>query len=445
MHSGWPASGLDSFLAQQKSIGRIDSEGSFTIAGHAAIGKLGSFQLPRATAWILKVVQAAVASGAASLQVQQLAQATYFTFHPSERMAAADLQQALVSVERPSVRFLDHLATGLRAVGFGDRRAFTLAYEEGRHQTLFGWYGEELIGGQENLDESVPPTVRLGVAFPEDDPGRIMGMRSGQRSSDEYLELVRNACACPIPVTVDGRRIDRLGLAHEKWQDWKQLTLLIDWASSPGTALPEFDLPAGLPQQSGWRPTDRFTDERPFQLGAQSRAKPVQVLWRVSYSYKVVSHRGKHKSFEFRSIPRPSEVCWLKDGVIVDRRKLLERHLATSMQLFLSAEDLEADLSGLTLREDPELEARVQKARQATVSGLRRLRGALESYQPLPFATHAALWGGFGLFMVATLPTAGKALLGAGATLALLMSAQDKRAIVLDSASSLKGLLAELQ
>lgn len=64
-----PSEALDlgQFLARQGSQGQWDSEGAITVDHGRALRTLGRFSLPFDYAWVLRVVQAAVAWGSPGL------------------------------------------------------------------------------------------------------------------------------------------------------------------------------------------------------------------------------------------------------------------------------------------------------------------------------------------------------------------------------------------
>lgn len=75
---------LERFLQEQVAQGVVDSSGSFSLSRAKALEKLAAFQLPRQTMWILKLVQAAVTSGAESLTIQQTSTDTELYFSPGD-------------------------------------------------------------------------------------------------------------------------------------------------------------------------------------------------------------------------------------------------------------------------------------------------------------------------------------------------------------------------
>lgn len=426
-------------LADAKGMGTLDSAGTFTIAGEAAIGKLASFQLPRKSAWVLKIVQAAVTAESRSITVAQSNETTTFTFDTTVEFEVAQLKEALLSPQIVGPAPCRHLAVGLRAVGFGDRRAFTLAFDKDGKRTFLGWNGEQLTQREELLEEDSNLVIRLGVAFPEHDRGRSLGglTKSAGRATDEYQELVRNCEACPVPLIVDGRRVDTLSASHYDQISGNTALISVGWsphdARFPGPAL---ELPHGLLRTpSKWKLTDKFTDDRVFFVDGDKTALSAGCLAKIWYSYKVVSHRSKHKSFQFTTIPRRSFYNWIKDGVVCQRQGSSDDLGAISFELYLSADDLETDISGLKLRHqtDTRLAQRKAKAREQLRFQAENAVEALSNHMPKPFTLHTAIYGtATAAFTLLGPFTAGKTWIGAIFAVNLAISAYDKRKIMKD-------------
>lgn len=108
---------MDRFFEQQRADGALDSSGGFTISPDLARQKLQDFQLASPEFYLLKVVQAAVAGGASSLQVKVGRASMEVRFDPSDRdlkdphrLAAAMLE--VYSLPNSALR---HLAVGVNA------------------------------------------------------------------------------------------------------------------------------------------------------------------------------------------------------------------------------------------------------------------------------------------------------------------------------------------
>ena len=430
---------LDAMLAEARSGGQLDSEGSFTIAGEAAIGKLAAFQLPRVTAWILKMVQGAVVSQAPELRIRQSHEATTFEFSPVGGFQLEELRRSLLSPQISGEGAERHLAIGLRAVGFADKRAFTLALDQEGTRTILGWNGQKLVQRAEPHEGEVT-RLQIGVAFPEEDKGRQLGglMKSSGRATAEYKEVVLNAEVCPIPLTFDGRRIDRIEAPPSQELAGKMATLSLGWP-----ALKQDEASFGRPQGiatnlSGWRPTDRFTDSRVFFSLGDLTQERVNSMVRLRYHYDIVSHRSKHKSFQFRNIPRASFCLWIRDGVICHRERADVPVRAVSYDLYLPGDGLPTDISGLTLRPGEEQALRLRQAQEHLRWQVEETLDKVKSHTPKPFGVHVALSGAMGVMgLLATPTTFGKSALAGFALLNMAISAYYKSKVMDDCAHHL--------
>ncbi len=428
---------LSQFLKLEAEAGTRHSEGVFTISAEAAIGKLAAFQLPRPSAWVLKIVQAAVAGQSPRVEFRQDARVTLILLQPRLTFTADELQGALMNTGEPENRALAHLSVALRAVGFGEKRPFTLALEGYGWQHLLGWDGKQLTRRSVEDPSALEFLIRLGVAYPDDDKGRTLGLRSG-RAVAEYQELVNSANICPIPLKVDGRRLDTSASPRgDSIHAYKTSLLALGWGEFKGHH--RLALPSGLPEaEKSWRPTDRFTDSRPFQLQAWSKRDLATMLYRVEYHYRIESYRGKYKSFSFHGVPLMSHCRWVKDGVVVHEQRIDQ--LSTNpvtLTLYLSAEGLSSDISGFKLRNSDQRNVLCAEAVQTILLQMEELDLALKSHKPLPFGWQAAAYGTIGVAALASLPTFGKSLMGAAVGYSMLTSAHDKYQLVKDSVTHL--------
>lgn len=434
---------VDSFLAEAASSGAFDSQGGFTIAGEAAIGKLGAFQLPRKSAWVLKVVQSAVAWGGQAIEVKQTAEATYMGFAGEPEFDVAGLEKALLDLDHDGARYLEHLACGLRAVGFGDRRVFTLKVHY--HETLdcYRWDGKELFRERASIPKVAGCTVHLKVAFPEEDKGRWLGglVRSAGRASDEYKELVDRAEACPISLKVDGRRLDTLTTPSRKSEGGSVAELCLCWKKpADDSSAPTLRLPLATELKPSSLPfSDSFIDKGPMLVEGDLQDRRTEAIVKVGYYYKIISHRGKNSPFRFEPRPQFWYQHWVVDGVVCQSMRFSSEILPVALDVYLSGDDLPTDLSGLTFRKESE---RVQRERLraalcAAVPGMENLRILLEGHRAIPFTEHTYLYGGVGAFLGLLVPGIGK-FVGAGVMgLSLAQSASDKGTILSDCKSNL--------
>ena len=260
---------VETHLLQAQDQGLFDSEGSFTIAGEEAVGKLAAFQLPRKSAWVLKVVQSAVASQSTEIRVKQSASQTSFHFDPTEPFDVDILKASLLSPEVTGSRSCCHLAAGLRAVGIGDKRPFSLQVDGSGERTVIEWRNNRLTHKKPKVSTSAETRGTLIVDFPPQDAGRAIGglVRGARRATDEYLELVKNCDICPIQLIVDGRRVDTLHSPPDNSLN-SSLYLSLNWVHrAQANVGPPLALPKGLKKAArSWKLTDRFSDHRVFHF-----------------------------------------------------------------------------------------------------------------------------------------------------------------------------------
>lgn len=362
---------LEHLLSGASAVGLRDSQGVFTLAGRQALTKLAHSQLPRPSAWILKIIQAAVALQASMIVVKQDRKFTQIDITTSESIDLLELKLALLDPTAQPLGYLGHLVPGLRGVGFGDSRPFQIRkFLEGAIETLT-WT-------EHDLELARTPTsavmasyrflIELTVDFPAEDRGRtFMGARrSVGRARDEYLDATQYASACPVPLIVDGRRINTLAQLPFHQGKMSAMNLGLGWGYR--TALSqELDVlvPSGVrkaieSQNLSYRglgtdPQDRYLS-RALKYEASSLSEGFFILdgdpanWRGS-SFIKVGYSLAPDFLESGTKARLSCVYWLKDGVIVDTQALSPIHHPVEVQVYASAEGLPTDLSGLNLRE----------------------------------------------------------------------------------------------
>lgn len=331
--------------------GRWESEGHSTVAPKDGLRKLCSFQLPTPHDWALKVVQALVASGAQELESFQGRKATVFRWRQALRWTIDKFEQAFYSPDPSPEPGIRHLVTGLRSVGLQEKRNFELQLAVSFRK--LSWDGEIL----QRLNESPGPFGSLEVAHlgPPRPSSWIAGKR---RASNENLEVLRTlsdrAYVCPIPLTIDGRRL--LGLAHCPTHGLSPCNWPVALLALHGPALP-----AVWPPLS-WRSAQipAAEDERQRLLGkiAAQLLKSSQPLTGAAVML-VTAHLSATSSLsrlfgasdtEFE--PSASILYWVQDGAIIEQEKLPLEPSGVSIAIFVNASALETDPSSLRLVEN---------------------------------------------------------------------------------------------
>ena len=441
------ASHIDQLIAKAIDVGTFESEGKFTLAAGAALEKLAAFQLGRPSAWILKVIQAAVALKGQQITIVQSTEGTGFVIDDPELFELPDFEKALLATDVVLDGGVGHLAIGMRAVGFGDQRPFTLALEGDGQQILFHSDGKAFSRSEKPIENSSSHRIQIGVAFPAEDRGRRLGglKRSAGRAMAEFEEVISFAESCPIPLVFDGRRVDTMDAVWKFANKSSCARLSVGWSGRHDTSdLPSLALPQGL-GSSEYNPSvkdklaDKFTDDRVFFFDGDLSQTRAKMLTKINYYYKVISHRSKHKSFEFQSIPRPSYCCWVSDGVVVQRDLIPWTTSAVTCDVYLSADGLESDISGMNLGDPEERQRRFEAIRGQLNFQIENTIANIEQHVPRPFGLHTAIYGALGVASLAAAPfTFGKSLWGVFGVVGLAMSAGDKRQIMVDCKSRLR-------
>ena len=432
-------------LAEVRVGGTFDSEGSFTLGGREALRKLAFFQLPRQSAWVLKIVQAAVRSKASALRVSQEDESTSFVFQSQSTIDAQELVAALLSPEVPESPILAHLVVALRAVGFGEQRCFSLALSSRGKRTLIGWNGDKLLQREEHTEPSNGTLFLLGVSNTGEDGN---GPTRSERRVAEQQELLQNSEVCPIPITFNGKRIGDLSRFTEQASRNRSLPLSIGWSAlRTQFDLPALHLPAGLlsrmhAEEGKWRPTDRFEDNRVFYFDGNEADSELTCIGKLSFDFVVTKYRTMFSSFQFKTKTRKSQYCWVKDGVVVHRQTSGWEAMPISFDLYLSAEDLPSDISSFGLQESPELQRRRKIGVECLSYQCTNTLCALDGVASRPTAIHSALYGAWGLACLALVPTTlGKSGLGLGALYSLAGSVYDRYELREQSALYLRRLV----
>lgn len=353
-------------LKQYRSEGRFDSEGMFTTSRTRAVGKLAAWQLPRPSAWILKVLQAAVASGSNQIMIKQSRRATVFAFDPAETVDLAVLSEALQSVKEVTSEPLRALAVGLRAVGVGQNRRFRVDAPAG----VLEWSDQQLTLTPEANDRS---GVRITVDFPRESRGRLIGnmIRSLGVATDEYLEVVHSAEASPIKIVFDGRRIDQFDLPAEDAKSNHSWCVARGWNSAGNLNLPPIGLPYGLQLPGACVPSFLGgPDAAKFSLEGEDPGEAA-VLFKLHLNYLLQDEKPV-------GVPGNSHVSWLVDGIVTHFRPYRKKSIL-SFEIYLSGEDLKSDVSGMGLVRTQAMENRLSNALLLLRNQLVHLRAAIEA------------------------------------------------------------------
>ncbi len=296
---------LDALIGSFQSDGQLDSVGEFSLDPMKALKKLGDFALPRPAAWVLLAVQAAVAAGCESCQVDVARHRVDFVLSPARQVDLHQLIEATLAGDLNLAPEMGYLSSLIRVC---------VARSWALH--LFKVTPDEAVGlklEQNNLSwEKGEKGEGSALAFSISRPYE-------SRAGEEKKELLYQAHMAPLELSLNGKRIDTFDRDHlsSLLGHGREINLAV--AASAGT--PGFALPKDSPES----------------LGKQ--------------------HFEGLALFEARS-PKPEvRLNWLRHGVVI-KRDVISSGYDVEAHSYVYADDLETDLSGFDLQQSPLREER---------------------------------------------------------------------------------------
>ncbi len=322
---------LERFLSLQHQEGRLQSEGQFTLALDQALKKLGSFQLPFAGAWILKMVQAAVLSpNAREIRISLTSREAWLEFD-LEELSLDEVEQAFLNPDLQVSPFLQELRRGLWAVTIGQNRGVQLALP---------WTSESLVWNGQSLQRMassrIYPHLYLAVTHQSLDGGLAALFARGTshvRQSAELLQILSH-CAhlCPIPIYLDRRLMNGFPVQSETIFSIVSVPVQLDFLkpSAPPLLLPDQLLGPSLKGE-------------PLPLKGDPTGASAAVLLRANLEQLQLGKEDQ-KEYAFRS-----RILWIRHGVVTQVDLLSEPSGICTVDVFLNADDLGTDLSTMLL------------------------------------------------------------------------------------------------
>lgn len=430
---------IGSFLAQQTAAGEVDSQGDFTVSHNEAVRKLARFALPRTTAWVSKLVQAAVRWGCLSLHLTQAGPETNFHFVMDDGIPVPneqDILSALVSAGVTGPRAVDAFGLALRGLVEQAQFSFLLvcASSEGEEpkRIYAGSHYGALTENQRMSDRYVRPGGISLTVYHHSRPGhdRVGGAIVAGKQAREIVEELRAfSYMSPILITINRESLEG-PLTNPILGYSASLRPLV---LSGLTGLEHS--PAQLPLPPGY-------EEKLMSL----LSHPRRIL--RSYGGRTSFAAAFLMTFRTENAPaesyRRSRLLWLLDGVIVDEEEIGARD-ALELRLYANAAGLKTDLTGFRLVETDEYRQRRSEILKAMVLALEDprlseadfLREDRDAHSPgddeaikdevfrrrlKVFATGGG--AGLGLMVLAGAPLLGTLLMAAGAAGAKLVGGQ---------------------
>lgn len=290
---------LKDFLARERSAGSFSSSGLFTLSLKAAQKKLAESRLPNPGFWLLKIVQAAVASGANYVQIRLSRTRTRITFDgPGEDLGGpgevASNLFALADLKRSSHR---HLVLGICAAS-GLPFKHRLLWRDSRHQRQLSISGDTV-----RVDQSECEGFTLVLE-------QRLGWFGRPFDRAQYHQMLHQRCRhAPIPVLFDGRDLTR---EHTPPTGNEDLTLVeAHTLGEPGLRSPA---PGADYQRSRgalhWMP--KPSDRR------WVKATPPLVYLLDSNPPKEEGILNSSQVVSIKELARPGRLIAVKDGVDMD-------------------------------------------------------------------------------------------------------------------------------
>lgn len=358
---------IGEFLARQASEGNVESHGEFTVSQEKAAQKLGRLAFPFDYAWVLKIVQAAVAWKATGIQVRQYRAFTVFAFlpedlhqFPTEERLVSTLLSGRVFAQEPLPLFCH----GLRGLVEQAGLSFRLILNTGQRvvRPIHAGRHVSALAEEERLVRLAPaPGVRLLVAhlsFNQFFMSRYVPrpLLLGRPDLRIVEALDRYCFLCPIPLVVDGRRVDRL-LTHPQWGFRKERRpIALTPLKCP--ALPPLRVPEEFEEKLIAVQTHPLRAQRSYGGNREGNVW----LYLEGVDPPRASENAALTKLERSRQPRLHSLFFVSHGVVVERytTSATTRHVA--MILIAGADGWDTDLSGLSLIRSEALDEAIKSA-----------------------------------------------------------------------------------
>ena len=347
---------LAAVLEGLRSVGELDSSGTFTVDLAKALPKLEKFQLPKPHFGLLKIIQSAVVSGATTV-LTSFTTASIRIEHngiPPTPEEMKNILSYLMSADHPThERALRDLAIGINTT-----LARGASWVEVKVQDSEGWSSQRWLSRQEIKESKKVQAASKGMTFSfvmrrtlgqaasqmlslgRKDVGDLM---AGRRDAlDEDSQAVFDRCRhAPVAIYIDGRKVPPSLFGRKVTRNWGPFTSRVHRRSnlmdvflscrerSPHLLSP----PTGSDARFKYIVPGRFEDGKWVQVSKPEPLLDLSVLDRRCFG--VFGVRG------VASVP--GSVTLVKDGV--DLTTLAPPVLPKGVTSVLTAEGLPLDLS----------------------------------------------------------------------------------------------------
>lgn len=349
---------LRAFLTEQSSAGTSLGEGDFTVSLEKAALKMSRYSLPREFAWVLKLVQVAVSLHCSALRVIQTRTSSTFFFETDSPRLLATVQElvpAILHITLESDRLTDCLGAALRLLVEGSHSSFLMqiARGDGPVEALYAGvhFSEMSENGRRRVKQGWTSPLCLQIHHvPHTDRNRLLYrfIPFKDQALPLALELERHAYVSPIPILLDGRRLDGIFRSGAlKWTSRKRPIL------TAGIRLP-------IETTLAWQICEGF-DDQVFQIDLQAATlPPADTPSPIRGAYVLMSLESCRNRYEVLERARRTHICWVKDGVVVEEETLEILTPVLGLHMYISAGGLTTDLTGFHLVRNFEFKKRRQ-------------------------------------------------------------------------------------
>lgn len=341
---------IGAFLAEQSAVGEVDSQGDFTVSHNEAVRKLARFALPRMTAWVSKLVQAAVRWRCMALHLTQSGAETNFHFVMNEGITVPNEQEilgALVSATVTGPRAVDAFGLALRGLVEQARYSFLLVCESSEGVEPKRIYAGAHYGGFSEQQRMASRYVRPGgislTVYHYDRPNQVGGAIVAAKQAREIVEELRAfAYMAPIPLTINGENLEGPLNTPALGYSSSLRPLVLSGLSSLDHSPPQLPLPSGYEEKI----LSLLSHPRRILRGYGGKR-----YFSAAFLMTFRTESGAAESY------RRSRLLWLLDGIIVDEEEIGARD-ALELYVYANAADLKTDLTGFRLVETEEYRLR---------------------------------------------------------------------------------------
>lgn len=368
------------YIQQTAQEAVLESSGKFSIDFLRARDKLERFRLPSSSHYLLKVIQAAVESGAPEVNIKVLNQATIARFTPAKGSPLAHLTAITRGLENPleipdsSVRALCQGLLG-SLLNANESVCWRINHRDG---TAALW-----LGASGNRTE-----VRRYLAGPETEcvltqfrPSTWKFWLSARNRAEEAETLKKYARHCSIPVRLDGVNLQDFWTPLPRSPDRPYFFYQFFWAGKGPIRIK-------MPPLSSFFRDGLCYKYRPVAQYPGSRSYPESVMGQTCFFFEIDPSHHNHELLQCNkaaavnsTFVAEAEVLFVDRGVILTPTRVDLG--CPGLQIVYPFEELDLDATGFQVIQNEKF-ARLLPALQEIATFMRmRIKSQWKNFGPL--------------------------------------------------------------